>query len=100
MATKITPIDDGQIEPGHVTECAGCGCRGVYCDTDTGIVDADGAEIGVDLGDLPALLVGRSDGTDTDGLYCDACAAAGLVRCQACGEMVRVGRPVPAQHWR
>lgn len=75
MANKMTPIDDGQVRPGHVTTCAGCGCRGVYCDTDVGIVDQDCAEVAVDFGtDLVPLLAGRSDGTDTDSLYCAECA--------------------------
>lgn len=74
MTTTIQPIDDGRIEPGHVAECAGCGCRGVYCHTDCGIIDEDCREVYVDLGALECLKVGKSDGSCTNELYCEDCA--------------------------
>lgn len=80
MSEKIQPIDDGRIERGHITECACCGCRGVFCDTDAGgIVDSDGRERYVELAqedgpDLEALLVGTTNGTRCDEVFCYECA--------------------------
>lgn len=69
------PIDDGEMERGHITTCCECGCRGVFCDTSAGeVVGSDGRPVSYDTDDMEVLLVGRADGTDVDGVYCDDCA--------------------------
>ncbi len=74
---KMQPINDGHEERGHVARCAICGVRGVWMDTDCGIVNNEGTEIAVDLGtDLVPLLAGTTAGHDTDNLYCENCAEA------------------------
>lgn len=72
----MQPIDDNQIIAGHITTCANCGCRGVYCHTTVGIVNQDGAEIPIDMASkgLVPLLAGKEDGSETDSLFCEGCA--------------------------
>lgn len=72
---KIQAIDDGKIERGHICICAGCGDRGVFCDTDAGeIIGGDGRPVSVELDGLEVLMAGTTSGQRCDEVFCEVCA--------------------------
>lgn len=58
----------------ELAKCAGCGIEGMKADTTAGEVIEAGEVVGIVPEGITPLLVGRSDGSEPDGLYCEACA--------------------------
>lgn len=54
--------------------CTLCNCPGHHADTASGEIVVCGAVVAQVPDGATVLMSGREDGTDTENLYCDACA--------------------------